>query len=54
VGSIMEMFGILFILVLSFVFHCVVYEDDYIKKWYWKILIGSGIIIISIAAIMGY
>tara|TARA_R100000541_G_scaffold57814_1_gene68266 strand:+ start:301 stop:468 length:168 start_codon:yes stop_codon:yes gene_type:complete len=53
-GSIMEMFGILFIIILSFIFHCVVYEDDWIKKWYWKVLIGSGIIAISFAAIMGY
>jgi len=50
----MHMFGIIFIIFLSFVFHCVVYEDDYIKKWYWKLLIGLGILVLSGAAIMGY
>ena len=30
----MEMFAYLFIIGLSFVFHCVVWEDDYVKKWY--------------------
>ena len=53
-GSIMNIFALLFIIFLSFVFHCVVYEDDYVKKWYWKLLIGAGIIGISLGAIMGY
>jgi hypothetical protein len=53
-GSILHMLGLLFIIFLSFVFHCVVYEDDYVKKWYWKVLIGGGIILLVFAAIMGY
>jgi|TARA_R110000823_G_scaffold220078_1_gene348807 hypothetical protein len=52
--SIMEIFGCLFIIGLSFVFHCVVYEDDYVKKWYWKVLIGGGILALTFAAVMGY
>jgi len=53
-GSIMEIFALLFIIFLSFVFHCVVYEDDYVKKWYWKALIGVGLLALTFAAIMGY
>jgi len=50
----MEMFACLFIIFLSFVFHCVVWEDDYVEKWYWKVLIGGGILALTFAAIMGY
>ena len=53
-GTIMEMFAYLFIIGLSFVFHCVVWEDDYVKKWYWKALIGGGILALTFAAVMGY
>jgi|TARA_R110000823_G_scaffold49330_2_gene124619 hypothetical protein len=53
-GSIMNIFAILFIIFLSFVFHCVVWEDDYVKKWYWKVLIGGGILALTFAAVMGY
>jgi|TARA_R110000803_G_scaffold96702_2_gene164860 Na+-transporting NADH:ubiquinone oxidoreductase subunit NqrB len=53
-GNIMEIFALLFIVFLSFVFHCVVYEDDYIKKWYWKVLIGGSILALTFAAVMGY
>ena len=53
-GSIMEIFALLFIIFLSFIFHCVVYEDDYVKKWYGKVLSGGGIIGLTFAAIMGY
>jgi|TARA_R110000803_G_scaffold25305_1_gene60454 hypothetical protein len=53
-GSIMNIFAILFIIFLSFVFHCVVWEDDYVKKWYWKALIGGGILALTFAAVMGY
>ena len=53
-GTLLEMFACLFIIGLSFVFHCVVYEDDYVKKWYWKVLIGGGILALTFAAIMGY
>jgi len=49
----MNIFAILFIF-LSFVFHCVVWEDDYVKKWYWKALIGGGILALTFAAVMGY
>ena len=41
-------------LALSFGFHCIVWEDDYVKKWYWKVLIGGGILALTFAAIMGY
>ena len=51
---ILELFGMLFIIGLSFLFHCVVYEDDWVKEWYWKVLIGSGIITVVFLAIMGY
>ena len=53
-GSIMQMFGLLFIIFLSFAFHCVVYEDDYVKKWYWKVLLGGGILALVFAGVMGY
>jgi hypothetical protein len=50
----MNIFAILFIIFLSFVFHCVVWEDDYVKKWYWKVLIGGGILALTFAGVMGY
>ena len=50
----MEVFALLFIIFLSFVFHCIVYEDDYVKKWYWKVLGGGSILLLCLAAIMGY
>ena len=50
----MNIFAILFIIFLSFVFDCVVWEDDYVKKWYWKALIGGGILALTFAAVMGY
>jgi hypothetical protein len=51
---ILELFGILFIIGLSFLFHMVVYEDDWVKEWYWKVLIGGGILLVVFLAIMGY
>lgn len=51
---ILELFGILFIIGLSFLFHMVVYEDDWVKEWYWKALIGGSILIVVFLAIMGY
>ena len=51
---ILELFGILFIIGLSFLFHMVVYEDDWVKEWYWKVLIGGGILTVVFFAIMGY
>jgi hypothetical protein len=33
---------------------CCLWEDDYVKKWYWKVLIGGGILALTFAAIMGY
>ena len=53
-GPIMEMFACLFIVGLSFLFHLIVYENDYIEKWYWKVLLGGGILVISLLGIMGY
>jgi hypothetical protein len=32
----------------------VVYEDDYVKKWYWKVLLGGGILALVFAGVMGY
>ncbi len=52
--SLLEFLGILLIVGLGFVFHMVVYSDDWVKKWYWKVLIGGGILTIGILAIMGY
>lgn len=51
---ILDFLGILFILGLSFLFHMVVYEDDWVKEWYWKVLIGGGIVTVTFMAIMGY
>ena len=51
---ILELFGILFIIGLSFLFHMVVYEDDWVKEWYWKTLIGGSILLVAFMAIMGY
>ncbi len=51
---ILDFLGILFILGLSFLFHMVVYEDDWVKEWYWKVLIGGGIVTVAFMAIMGY
>ena len=52
--SILEMLGLLFIVGLSFVFHLLVYEDDYVKKWYWKIIVAFLILGIVLLALMGY
>ncbi len=52
--SVLEFLGILLIVGLGFVFHMVVYSDDWVKKWYWKVLIGGGILTVGILAIMGY
>ena len=53
-ASLLEFLGLLLIVGLGFVFHMVVYEDDWVKKWYWKVLIGGGILTVGILAIMGY
>jgi len=53
-GSLFHIFALLFVIFLSFVFHCVVYEDDYVKKWYWKVLLGGGILILIFAGVMSY
>jgi len=50
----MTTFAVLFILILSFLFHIVVWEDDYVKKWYWKVLIGGAILLLVFLAIAGY
>ena len=50
----MEVFALLFIIFLSFVFHLIVYENDYVEKWYWKVLGGGGILLLCLGAIMGY
>jgi hypothetical protein len=33
----MEIIKIIFVLGLSFGFHCIVWEDDYVKSKFWKI-----------------
>ena len=53
-NSLLEILGIFFIIGLSFVFHMVVYEDDWVDKWYWKVLIGGGILTVGMLAILGY
>ena len=53
-GSLMQMFALLFIVGLSFLFHILVWEDDYIKKWYWKVLAGGAILLVVSLAVMGY
>tara|TARA_B100000780_G_scaffold14431_1_gene9703 strand:+ start:375 stop:539 length:165 start_codon:yes stop_codon:yes gene_type:complete len=53
-GSIMQMFALLFMVALSFVFHLIVWEDDYVKKWYWKVLGGGAVLLLGFAAILGY
>lgn len=53
-NSLLEILGIFFIIGLSFVFHMVVYEDDWVKEWYWKVLIGGGILTVGMLAILGY
>tara|TARA_S200000501_G_scaffold290178_1_gene275122 strand:- start:446 stop:664 length:219 start_codon:yes stop_codon:yes gene_type:complete len=52
--SILEMLGLLFLVGLSFVFHLLVYGDDYIKKWYWKIIVTVLILGFILLALMGY
>ena len=32
----------------------VVYEDAWVKEWYWKVLISGGIITVVFLAILGY
>ena len=39
-----DFLGYLIIVGLGFVFHLVVISDDWVKKWYWKVLIGGGIL----------
>ena len=51
---ILELFGILFIICLSFLFHMVVYEDDWVKEWYLKLLVGGAILTLVFLAILGY
>jgi len=53
-GTLMEMFACLFMIGLSFLFHLIVFENDYVEKWYWKVLGGGGILLLCFAAIMGY
>ena len=30
------------------------YMFDYVKKWYWKVLGGGGILLLVLLAIIGY
>ena len=53
-GTIMEMFACLFIIGLSFLFHLIVFEDDWVEKWYWKVLGGGSILLLALAGVMGY
>ncbi len=48
----LEIYGILFLVILSFVFHILVWEDDYIKKWYWKLTAAIAILLIVFAAVI--
>tara|TARA_B100000927_G_scaffold288909_1_gene284438 strand:- start:712 stop:879 length:168 start_codon:yes stop_codon:yes gene_type:complete len=52
--SVLETLGLLFLVGLSFVFHLLVYEDTYIKKWYWKTIVAILILAIFFLALMGY
>ena len=52
--SVLETLGLLFLVGLSFVFHLLVYEDAYIKKWYWKTIIAILILAICFLALTGY
>ncbi len=52
--NILEMLGLLFLVGLGFLFHLLVYSDDYVKKWYWKLIIAILILGVSLLAIMGY
>ena len=52
--NILEMLGLLFLVGLGFLFHLLVYEDTYVKKWYWKLIVAIIILGISLLAIMGY
>ena len=52
--NILEILGLLFIVGLGFLFHLLVYEDTYVKKWYWKLIVAIIILGISLLAIMGY
>ena len=52
--SVLETLGLLFLVGLSFVFHLLVYEDAYIKKWYWKTIIAILILAIFFLALTGY
>ena len=51
-NSVLEAYGIIFIIGLSFVFHLLVYEDDYIKEWYWKVLVAIVLLGMAIAPIL--
>jgi len=50
----MQVFALLFIIILSFAFHLIVYENDYVEKWYWKVLGGGSILLLALAGVMGY
>ena len=52
--NILEILGLLFLVGLGFLFHLLVYEDTYVKKWYWKLIVAILILGISLLAIMGY
>ena len=52
--TVLETLGLLFLVGLSFVFHLLVYEDAYIKKWYWKTIIAILILAICFLALAGY
>lgn len=46
----LELYGIFFLIIVSFVFHILVWEDDYIKKWYWKLTAAIVLLLITFAA----
>lgn len=53
-GVFMQFFALLFMVGLSFVFHILVWENDYVQKWYWKIIIGLGILGLITLGVLGY
>ena len=46
----LELYGIFFLIIVSFVFHVLVWEDDYIEKWHWKLAAAIVIFLIVFAA----
>ena len=52
--SLLEVSGIFFLVFLSFVFHLLVYENDYVEKWYYKLIIAVAICVWGWGSIAGW